>query len=81
LNKAELQKLKEEFKMRHPDQPDPTTYNPFERDTWIPFDFGKWADWFEFEDHDKDKDLEGDVLVLEADKPKKKVPGFDLSKM
>jgi len=73
--------LKDEYIKWHPDKPDMNTYNPEEKDTKIPFDFGKWADRFPFEDHTKDEDLEGDVLVIDGDKPSKRIPGFDLSKM
>ena len=65
----------------HPDKPDMNTYNPTEKETKIPFEFGKREDWFPFEDHGMDYEQEGDVLVLDGDKPSKRVPGFDLSKM
>lgn len=41
IEKEKENQLREEYEFRHPDQPDPTSYNPFVKDTKIPFDFGK----------------------------------------
>lgn len=73
-------KQKEEFDHRNYKEADMTTYDPFVKNTKIPFDFGIRADRFNFED-DQDLDKEGDVLILDGDKAKKRIPGFDIDKM
>lgn len=73
--------MKEDYEYRHPDKPDPTSYNPFVKETKLPFDFGKREGRYKFESEEFEFEKEGDVLLIDPDKPKPHLPGVDFEKM
>lgn len=78
--KDEDLRLKEAFEARNYQEADMNSYNPFERDTRLGPDFSKAEDRFPYEPEGLEYEKEGDVLVLDGEKPKKKIPGFDFEK-
>lgn len=83
INRDEYLKDYEEFKQRHNKVPDIYSYDYQEKDTKIPFDFGKLVPRVKYEDSALllEFDKEGEVLILDPDKPKKRIPGFEFAKM
>jgi hypothetical protein len=83
LDKAEYLQDLEELKARHEKAPDIYTYSPKEKDTKLLFDFGLREGRYKYEDKDllDEFDQAGDVLILDGDKPRKRIPGFEYAKM
>ncbi|CAI2361097.1 unnamed protein product [Moneuplotes crassus] len=83
ISKDEYLKDLEKYKERHTKAPDIYSYDYKEKDTKIQFDFGKLEPRTKYEDKDllEEFDKEGDMLNLEGDKPKKRIPGFNYDKM
>ena len=83
MSRDQFLKELDEFKLRHEKKPDIYSYDYEQPDTKIHYDFGKLQPRFKYEDPDLAIELDnaGDVLILDGDKPKKRVPGFDIQKM
>ena len=81
--KDEHKTLKDAFELKHNQEANMATYNPQEKDTKIAYEFGKREDRFKFVDEDFEEDFEkeGDVIMLNPEKPKKRLAGFDMEKM
>ena len=83
LEKVEFNKDLEEYIQRHTKEPGVYSYDPQEPDTRILYDFGKREPRIKYEDNNFLEDYEntGDVLLINPDKIKKRIPGFEYSKM